>query len=159
VSDSEKREARELDAQVAEKLMGHEWFVSSETGRRAIFALGAQPKWFVARADGSEQLAAFWDHCPHYSTDIAAAWLVVDGMARRGFHARLKTPFTPSDLCFAGFTPHGSTGWNGRGDYEASAESMPLAICRAALLYAEHYPALPPLIAEARAAFASEPVR
>jgi hypothetical protein len=75
--------------------------------------------------------------CPAYSTGTAAAWLVVEEMARRGFHARINTPFTPGAPYFAGFTPHATTGWNGRPDHEGSGQAAPLAICRAALVAVE----------------------
>lgn len=58
---------------------------------------------------------------------------VLDYMADRGYHARVQTPFEPGQPYFCGFTPHGVTGWNGRPDYEAGADSLGLAICWAAL--------------------------
>ena len=69
----------------------------------------------------------------HPSERIVDAWQVVEVMMQRGFHARLKTPFESGQPFFAGFTPLGVSGWNGRPDHEGSGDSMPLAICRAAL--------------------------
>ena len=67
------------------------------------------------------------------STLIADAWLVVAEMQSRGFHAVVKTPFTPANKYVAGFTPHGMTGWNGRPDFCAVESTAPLAICLATL--------------------------
>jgi hypothetical protein len=78
------------------------------------------------------------------SRDIRVAWDVIVAMQDRGWWARLLTPFDPADpLYFCGFAPHGISGWNGRPDFEAGAETAPLAICRAALmtLAAQHPPA------------------
>jgi hypothetical protein len=68
-----------------------------------------------------------------YSTSIAVAWAVVEKMGERGFHCRIVTPFYPGRPYHVGFTPHGTTGWNGRHDHEGSADTMPHAICLAAL--------------------------
>lgn len=71
---------------------------------------------------------------PRYSSDIKAAWRVVEKLDEHGFHAVVKSPFTAGEPYHAGFTPHGQTGWNGRPDYAGSGDTMPLAVCRAALL-------------------------
>jgi len=73
------------------------------------------------------------------STDIAAGWQVVEQMQSLGYWCQARTPFGPPgskgcDGCWAGFTPHLTTGWNGRPDGWTHAETLPLAICRAALL-------------------------
>lgn len=68
-----------------------------------------------------------------YSTDIAAAWQVVAAMEARGYWCRMQTPFRPGDSYRAGFTLHGVSGWNGRPDHWTAAETLPLAICCAAL--------------------------
>ena len=78
------------------------------------------------------------DETARYSTDLARAWTVVEKLGTR-FHAVIRTPFDPFRPCgggylySCGFTPHGVTGWNGRHDFEAMGETLPLAICRAAL--------------------------
>lgn len=68
-----------------------------------------------------------------YSSDIGDAWRVVERMQELGWWARLTTPFEPGQPWFCGFTPLGMSGWNGRPDHKAGAETMPLAICRVAL--------------------------
>lgn len=75
-----------------------------------------------------------WDaDCPAFSTNIGAAWLVVQEL-ESAFHATLKTPFMKGDMYWAGFTPLGATGWNGRPDFSGKGHTMPLAICHSALL-------------------------
>lgn len=93
---------RQLDALIAEKVMGH----------RVLY----------------------------YSTDISAAWLVVEELNKRGYWCQMRTPFQAGDDgdgYWAGFTPHGVSGWNGRPDHWTSAETLPLAICLAALRVGE----------------------
>jgi hypothetical protein len=58
--------------------------------------------------------------------------MVVGRMAET-HHWTLKTPFGPGDPAFAGLTPHGVTGWNGRPDAEGSGPSLFAAGLRAAL--------------------------
>lgn len=79
-----------------------------------------------------EELCRCWPRLPHFSTEPAAAWAVVEKLGEK-FHAVIKTPFYPGADFLAGFTPHNATGWNGRPDYMAQAKSAPLAICLAAL--------------------------
>lgn len=125
---------RELDALVAEKVMG-------TTGIRAVTVIDGRGAHSepgtavdVTLPDGRPGRQA--TQLPHYSTSIAAAWLVVERLNDR-FHARIQSPFEPGDLYFVGFTIHGTSGFNGRPDFRASASTAPLAICRAALLVCE----------------------
>ena len=115
---SELNAGHELDALIAEKVMGFAVKLWPHTDRL-----------FVAERGNGTQILL-----PAYSTDIAAAWEVVEKLGER-FHARLLTPFIRSgdNHYWCGFTPLGMTGFNGRPDYEAVAETAPLAICRAAL--------------------------
>lgn len=116
---------RELDALIAERVMG--WKIGKER---------------IVRPDGSSfdapESGMPGDHVydrysiPHYSTDIAAAWQVVEKLGDK-FHCRISTPFFDGRPCFAGFTRKGTTGWNGKPDFEASGDTVPAAICRAAL--------------------------
>jgi hypothetical protein len=109
---------RELDALVAEKVMGADpstvhWHLSNAT-----FLVDG--KWVDVPP------------VPHYSTDIAAAWEVVEKMSQK-YHWRIQSPFDVGDEWYAGLTPRSVTGWNGRPDHYAGAPSAPLAICLAAL--------------------------
>jgi hypothetical protein len=64
--------------------------------------------------------------CPKYSTDIAAAWEVVDKMRKSFWVASLVAD---TNLWRVTFYTH-----THRKTHEAINESAPLAICRAALL-------------------------
>lgn len=93
-----------------------------------------------------------------YSTQNGDAWQAVELLAKqRKMHASVRTPFDtrrrdprgedgdyhPSYPSYwAGFTVMGATGWNGRDDWRASGETMPLAVCRAILRVAHCKPQL-----------------
>lgn len=124
---------RALDAEIAEKLFGFEWWVSGETGRRAIFDDEHRPYWFTHRAKGDESLCAGHDlTVPNYSTDIAASFLVVEKMAA---HENRYLLALECDHAL-----DGSLVWTAQfcseracaGEYVRAA-TAPLAICRAAL--------------------------
>lgn len=105
---------RELDALVAEKVMGWKRY-----GRRNSGTWTA-PGGFNASA-GS------W---PTYSTDIAAAWEVVEAMQKKAWVTEVSAD------CFvdgrpAGFTAH--CWYDDDSRHYATADTAPLAICRAAL--------------------------
>lgn len=123
MSETTTEAGRELDALIAERVMGYsvKWLPT------ALAPEGAPH--YANSEEGSG-----WLVCRLYTLDMSATWRVVEEMGKRGFHARIQTPFIPGDEFHAGFTPHGSSGWNGRPDFAASADSAPLAICRAALL-------------------------
>ncbi len=70
---------------------------------------------------------------PLFSEDIGAAWGLVERMVARGFWCQVKTPFEPALVYIAGFTPHGTTGWNGRPDFKGHGDTAAEAICRAFL--------------------------
>lgn len=134
-----KDAGRELDALIAEKVMGWGRQFGSFAGTAEWHEDAVQlvsPEYAYPLRPTTMPIT-YYDGFPHYSTDIAAAWQVVVKMGERGYHARVQSPFIPGDEFHAGFTPHGSSGWNGRPDFAASADSAPLAICRAALLAVE----------------------
>lgn len=116
MSDVDKLEAGpKLDALVAEKVMG--WEVGPHT---------ADP--LVARFKFRWKLpndAGYGDEPPpEYSTDIAAAWEVVEKLCASG------------DFCLLTPLGFGGNGWACKmmdDDYNATALTAPLAICRAAL--------------------------
>ena len=72
---------------------------------------------------------------PHYSTDIAAAWLVVEKLAKEPYAWYIHTINLTTGLRY-------SADYWGEPDspdgeiisYNATAETAPLAICRAALM-------------------------
>lgn len=134
------REAgRLLDAEIAEKIMGWTRWENYLTGDWegpddvTYFAVGEDGV-VVYEPNERGDVSFFFEP----SRAMVDAWRVVRMMGTRGFHAKLQTPFIPGDANHAGFTQHGTSGWNGRPDYGGDADSMPLAICRAALA------ALPP---------------
>ena len=71
---------------------------------------------------------------PDYPHDIAAAWELVQVAAERGLWVRVLGPFFKGQPYWAGFSPHMTTGWNGRMDYEEEGDTAPLAITRAFVL-------------------------
>lgn len=111
----------ELDALVAEKVMGWKW-ERNATGTVSHL----MPPHYVPKL-GDE----LFPH-PKFSTDIAAAWEVVEKLSQH-FHLKLNSPFVTGQPWFAGFTESGVTGWNGVPDFTAKGDTAPLAICRAAL--------------------------
>jgi hypothetical protein len=63
---------------------------------------------------------------PHYSTDIAAAWSVMEVMQKRGLYPRVLAIMSGRWCCEVAGIVGGARG--------VDAASAPLAICRAALL-------------------------
>lgn len=70
-------------------------------------------------------------------------------LTRRGWWTEIKSPFQPGtpngDLYWAGLTPLGTSGWNGRPDHQVGDVSLRGALWRAMLLafMAEKEAALP----------------
>jgi hypothetical protein len=119
---------RELDALVAEKVMG--W----QRGRRYGNGNG---EWII---DGKTSVSRTWDSTPHYSTDIAAAWLVVERTTReRDWRWQISVV---RGLAHVWLVPiwHAATEADLRAqpDYMVEDETAPLAICRAALVAIGH---------------------
>ena len=72
---------------------------------------------------------------PKFTLHISVAFQLVHKMHDRGYWAQMRSPFGTgenNDGWWCGFTPHQSTGWNGRPDHWTSAPTLPLAICQAA---------------------------
>ena len=113
---------RELDALVAEKVMGLE--------RREWKPYAAPEGWFPKDApscnwrdenDRFHDPEGYESHLPLYSFDIAAAWEVVGSSAcEYGHKFSLEYEHDVWYACVSGM-------------YEAQADTAPLAICRAAL--------------------------
>lgn len=105
---------RELDALIAEQVMGGNW--------------------------SSIDYAPYIENLPHYSTDIAAAWQVVERMQELRYSLVIGTNACARSQNGAKFYE----GWRGLGQsiidaeetegFLAVAETVPLAICKAALL-------------------------
>lgn len=83
---------------------------------------------------------------PEYSTDLAAAFEVAQRMRKDGFSFKVWQPSllpevprpdcaVVSFICGTGPCPkHGNELHNHHGAYDVDAETLPLAICRAALV-------------------------
>lgn len=122
---------RELDAEIAEKVMGCNVFRSR--GNEEI------PADVFCHCDGTAHMYSWFDRdcsitppmLAFYSTDIAAAWLVVEKAIDRGLDVRVEADWTAADVAY-----HCHIYDSRSGDIEADAweATAPLAICRAALL-------------------------
>ena len=131
----------ELDALVAERVMG--W----ERHRTGIFG---QARFHTDRLDQPQP-----EDCPEFSTDIAAAWLVMDKMVElldqnEGLRAFDGPIYKPSHryLTEEGY-PLGTTCWYVLVETQDSqefvcADTAPLAICLAALEVANALDLTPP---------------
>lgn len=70
-------------------------------------------------------------------------WLtlsIIDYIKGEGYWCSIKSPFDPysekpCDNWHVGFTPHSCTGWNGRADHRSYGKTLPIALCRAALIW------------------------
>ena len=101
---------RELDAQVATEVMG--WVVNGDA--------------YVTEA---VTMTEAWQLIPEFSTDIAAAWLVVEKMVADGYEVHIVVSSEENSVAM--FPPGKAIG-----EY-ALEKTLPLAICRAALAAAE----------------------
>ena len=120
---------RELDALVAEKVMGLVILAAEDMKAEAQRVWEKQPGccWFIRGFDfvgGTHEHPILRQRFPLYSTDIAAAWLVVDQMAGRGWKLDVQNR---------------AVGWAclvlviGRPAIFEHHETAPLSICLAAL--------------------------
>lgn len=136
-----------LSAAVAENIMGWTW-------RRPVKIDPRGPAWAFLCPPGDrskERVPAEPEYPrkldfgePQYATEPDAMFALLAEMEKRGLWAQLQSAWTPGGLCWAGFTPHGFTGWNGRADYRSHGTTLPEAVARAALLYVAYAPGLPP---------------
>jgi hypothetical protein len=103
---------RVLDADVAEKVMG--WTVELIVSGRDAFEEWRDPQGWRYGATP-----------PSYSSDIAAAWQVVEHMRTRGWRFEIHELWEGWRAIFVLRATYA--------EYQERAESAPLAICRAAL--------------------------
>lgn len=133
---SAREAGRELDVLVAEKVMGYRWHAWEHSGS---FTYLIEPgdedlgETSIARRRGGVLEASQYSGA-HYSTDIAAAWLVVERMRAQEFkldlgHALGDTLTNPNH--YAAFIGKGLHRIQGNGP------TAPLAICLAALAVCE----------------------
>lgn len=82
-------------------------------------------------AEGSARVTVV----PFYATDPAESKRVRERMAELGYWFRMQGPFLPDQPrgFYAGFTPHGVTGWNGVPDHWTTGDTEEMAVALAAL--------------------------
>lgn len=118
---------------VEEGVPGTDWRPASEFEVYLPDAEGDMPNYeYAAVSTGTYR----WLPIPHYSISRQIMWAVINQMSSaHNRWCQMRTPFGGSsgDGHWAGFTPHGTTGWNGRPDFFTKAAHMPLAVCRSAL--------------------------
>lgn len=110
--------SRAIDAAVAAKVMGWKFPVSADRGHPH----GVQDHW----KDCENNTIYLPDQLPYFSTDIAAAWQVVEKMKSFGWRVAIED-------CVNRYRVNYSRGvtWEWRNNIEHV--SVPLAICLAAL--------------------------
>lgn len=128
---------RELDALIAEKVMGYTRGVDSFTltsYRTPQYPNGVPVEQDVLRPhdpDSGPDLCLedeFWSVTP-YSTDIAAAWTVVEKIKTLKIEGVFLIEYTPHNK-----NKQWACGWDNYGDFNGSfGMTPPLAICLAAL--------------------------
>jgi hypothetical protein len=125
----EMEAGREMDALIAEKVMGAKW-LPIPPGYEALYHPRGDGRAWAARYIETHE-GGTEDACPHFSTDIAAAWLVVENMVARCWKLDVQNRFAPTWGCHVHFAaPNYSKVFE-------TADSAPLAICRAALVAIE----------------------
>ena len=114
----EKASDEELREWVAEYVMGMvEQYVEGQFGGAYVFVVGEPDGNWISK-----------ENIPHYSTDIAAAWQVVDKMTGKNLGWKLYNTTDNNIGCHFEVKPNSGEGvW-------ATADTAPRAICKAALL-------------------------
>lgn len=116
----------DLDLLIAEKIMGWKWFHHEEA---SYFRRNDYSDYLIIVDKTTGKMNVFNYPLTKYSLDIDAAWQVVN----RLFHSGYK--FSLNNLAEGSWTASFSHPRNGGA--EVQAESVPLAICRAALYLKE----------------------
>lgn len=118
--------------QVAETVMGWTWLPQHPD------APGSGPVYAIPRdrypLDPYRPAASFLP-AEEGPQGAGAAAEVIDAMTGHGFWCQTQSAFAPGsgDLCWAGFTSHGVTGWNGTPDHWTGTPHVNLSVCLAAL--------------------------
>jgi hypothetical protein len=120
--------SRELDIEVAEKIFGFQWMVTESMPDR--FLVGPDETYFLAQAGCKpapiDSPIAYrpYETVPHFSTDIAAAWTVVEHMAKDGWYYEI---LNSGDEVYVIFCQ------DPEDPYSGSASTASEAICKAAI--------------------------
>lgn len=136
---------RALNTLICEHIFGGKWYKNLETNRDRILVVR---EWIDLEDINDRDFAALLDthYEPTEDMNLSEGWgnvrLICDNLATVGklieklmedYHLKMKTPFEKGSPFYCGITPLGMTGWNGRGDFEAMAPTLPIAIGLAAL--------------------------
>jgi hypothetical protein len=120
---------REMDALIAEKIFGLAW-LRGQYGKYEYLRQDDDTKYACAKLLATGELFPN-KTLPKYSTDIAAAWQVVEKMSSRKdwdeHPVCIVRNYAFKDMWTVELRDY---------DFDATAETAPLAICRAALLAA-----------------------
>jgi hypothetical protein len=123
----------ELDALIAEHVMGWEWVTKDDDQPDAVPYLIAPQIGRVFYPTNSESSNRMVMGLPRYSEDISDAWEVVEKISEK-HHWELRKA---GRMIIFGICYYDLTGWTDD-DREilSGAETAPLAVCRAALFWA-----------------------
>lgn len=116
---------RELDAQIAVEVMG--WLITWPVSGVTKDAPPSDPEQCIWRGWPNEtsRLRGESPEVPRYSTDIAAAWQVVTMLNSKGYVLGLEAEASYAYAVFKAHPAYPSS--------QTRAETVPLAICLAAL--------------------------
>lgn len=138
---NEMEAGRELDRFIAERVMGWRWF--QWPGLRPGFPVMQPPEqWGIHTEEAVAKYAVIDcddsppDRLPHYSTDISAAWEVVEKLTARGFQVTIERNHAQSScrvLSHPSVPCPVDAPWPEHSFQYADTQSAPLVICRAAL--------------------------
>lgn len=129
---------RDLDALIAEKVMGWTWRKNTKvrSGGLPDFAAGTRTLspdddcGMLKRATGNEPISVgLMRRVPYYSSNIADAWSVVAKMRKQDFSLDMQISSGPMNSCRVQFWPNDCADEDGI----VFADHAPEAICRAAL--------------------------
>lgn len=127
-----EREQAQVAREVAEEVMGWRWVTHDPNDPASGPGYVGDRERYPYRAFIP---AAAFQPAAEGPAGAAAASEVIDAMVGHGFWHQIQGAFSPGSgqLSWAGFTPHGVTGWNGRPDHWTGTPNLNLSICLAAL--------------------------
>ncbi len=115
---------KKLDALVAEKVMGWKR-IPIDPSRYGI-------DWMWDKKEGCLLIDS--QECPKYSTDISAAWQVVEKMFQDAWSIQIEgSELIDSRLGHGGFDVRFNCKCGARGRFDAEGDTLPVAVCLAAL--------------------------
>lgn len=117
---------RQLDLIIADKIFGIKKVYYSEwdTGKEYPEYIPSGKPWRTHQVDAKPM--------PHFTTSPDACYCLKLKMAEK-YHWIIRSPFTNGASWFAGLTPHGMIGFNGKPDFQVEGNTEMEAVCKAAL--------------------------